>query len=207
MNTISFTFVINNCGETTYSNEVFEKHPCELFLSVDKLISTTNSNEELSKDIPRPLNSFMLFRRNFSAGIVEENKDRTFVSKVSGKASKAWKEASPQVKGFFSALAEKAKLEHKIRYPAYKYNPKKKMIRKRSNKHSKKPNKSRQQKKSSVIDSTQQKSQIHPNCEQSESFSFDQSSNFDDFTRNSVNLIYTFDLFPSIAQQEEQFIF
>ncbi|CAG8619626.1 3637_t:CDS:2 [Ambispora gerdemannii] len=79
----------SDSGETAYSNEAFEKPSCNLFLSIDQLISTADFNEETSK-------------RNFDANIVENSK---FVSKFSGRASKA----SPWMKKFFSAFAEKAK--------------------------------------------------------------------------------------------------
>ncbi|CAG8442613.1 1677_t:CDS:1 [Ambispora leptoticha] len=123
------SFVLNTDSKTTYSNKSFETPPCELFLSVEQLISPVMPNKGTSKRIPRPLNSFMIFRRNFNAGIVavgDSKRDRNFVAKVSSQASKAWGKASPRVKKFFSVLAEEAKLGHQRLFPEYQYSPKKK---------------------------------------------------------------------------------
>ncbi|CAG8448971.1 7459_t:CDS:1 [Ambispora gerdemannii] len=129
----SFTFIVE-CGDTTtISNEDFTNHPCDLHLSVDELIASVNNENATNShgEPPRPNNSFLLFRRNFTAGIVGITRDQNFIAEVSILAAKAWKEATPRVKQFFGAMAEKAKTEHKRRFPGYRFNPKR-QIRKRS---------------------------------------------------------------------------
>ncbi|CAG8596653.1 4754_t:CDS:1 [Ambispora leptoticha] len=116
----NFTFILDPSGQTSYQEEDFNNPPCALYLSIKELIKP----EESAEKIPRPLNSFMLFRRNYAASVQILNRGRNFVPYVSTEASQAWECASKEVITFFTALAEKAKLEHKRRYPHYIFSPK-----------------------------------------------------------------------------------
>ena len=73
---------------------------------------------------PRPPNSWILFRSHMA-------KERTDLegraqSEISAIISKAWKNASADVKLHFEMLAEAKKVEHQARYPHYRFNPIKK---------------------------------------------------------------------------------
>ena len=73
---------------------------------------------------PRPPNSWILFRSHMA-------KERTDLegraqSEISAIISRAWKDASADVKLHFEMLAEAKKVEHQARYPHYRFNPIKK---------------------------------------------------------------------------------
>lgn len=73
---------------------------------------------------PRPPNSWILYRSHMA-------KERTDLegraqSEISAIISKAWRDASPDVKLHFEMLAEAKKVEHQARYPHYRFNPVKK---------------------------------------------------------------------------------
>ncbi|KAL9538890.1 hypothetical protein MBANPS3_010605 [Mucor bainieri] len=76
--------------------------------------------------IPRPLNSFMIFRLEKQKDIVDKcpGANHRDISKI---ISKWWKELGKLEKQWYIAEAEKRKLEHKAMYPNYKYSPKKKI--------------------------------------------------------------------------------
>ncbi|KAL0146070.1 hypothetical protein V8B55DRAFT_1467745 [Mucor lusitanicus] len=76
--------------------------------------------------IPRPLNSFMIFRLQKQKDIVEKcpGANHRDISKI---ISKWWKELGKTEKQWYIAEAEKRKIEHKAMYPNYKFCPKKRI--------------------------------------------------------------------------------
>ncbi|GAN03288.1 HMG-box [Mucor ambiguus] len=81
--------------------------------------------EQVEK-IPRPLNSFMIFRLEKQKDIVEKcpGANHRDISKI---ISKWWKELGKTEKQWYTAEAEKRKIAHKAMYPNYKYCPKKRV--------------------------------------------------------------------------------
>ena len=96
-----------------------ENFPCKLNLKIEDLIS---SSEEKNGRPPRPLNSFMIFRRNYMAGLVDGPPDK----KLSSKITKAWVDMSGEIRDFFEFLSEIACKRHRELYPDYKFDPSKK---------------------------------------------------------------------------------
>ena len=87
---------------------------------------------------PRPPNSWILFRSHMA-------KERTDLegraqSEISAIISRAWKEATPDVKLHFEMLAEAKKVEHQARYPHYRFNPIKKADKVKATKKAKAAN-------------------------------------------------------------------
>ncbi|CAG8439117.1 9263_t:CDS:2 [Funneliformis caledonium] len=80
--------------------------------------------------IPRPQNAWMLFRKDFTAGIkllpMHDNK-KLCVQEISSLASKSWKQQPPEVKQFFEILRMAAKETHNLHYPNYRYRPERKL--------------------------------------------------------------------------------
>ncbi|PKY13445.1 hypothetical protein RhiirB3_307076, partial [Rhizophagus irregularis] len=72
--------------------------------------------------IPRPKNSFIIFRNDYSARIKAQCSNMT-VSKISGIVSQAWKNQPTSVLQFFEILSMVSYQRHKIMYPDYKYAP------------------------------------------------------------------------------------
>ncbi|ORY01379.1 hypothetical protein K493DRAFT_209710, partial [Basidiobolus meristosporus CBS 931.73] len=81
-----------------------------------------------TKRIPRPNNSFMTYRKEKQKAILDahpgiNNKE---VSKIVGEM---WRNESEAVKEYYRKKAEQGKKEHALRYPGYKYTPRKRQRR------------------------------------------------------------------------------
>jgi HMG (high mobility group) box len=75
--------------------------------------------------VPRPLNSFFLFktdwlakRKSLLAGIEQDHRQ------LNRMASSEWRRLPPEAKQRFKDAADKAKVEHAIKYPGYRFAPK-----------------------------------------------------------------------------------
>ncbi|KAF9382009.1 hypothetical protein CPB97_007389 [Podila verticillata] len=68
------------------------------------------------KKIPRPPNSFMIYRREKAtkyAGLI--------AAELSTKVAKAWRNETPETQAHYARLAEQAKAEHTLRYSAHQF--------------------------------------------------------------------------------------
>ncbi|CAG8545453.1 1164_t:CDS:1 [Paraglomus brasilianum] len=108
----------------------FPKPPTTL--SIEELIES--AKKPRSKSIPRPQNSFMLYRKDVSARsmIASTNTGTNTggsrgIAKNSEIASKEWKKVVNDKKqhDFWKCLYEIVNYKHQIMYPKYKYQPKK----------------------------------------------------------------------------------
>ncbi|CAG8591162.1 14539_t:CDS:2 [Acaulospora morrowiae] len=107
--------------------ESFIKNPpYKLNLTIDELIGTSSKSRVYKKFLsggrskpPRPPNSFVIFRKNFVAGV----NSRTKAPKMSKIVAEAWESQPPAVRKFFNMLAERAKVMHNEKFPNYKYTP------------------------------------------------------------------------------------
>lgn len=75
--------------------------------------------------VPRPLNSFFLFktdwlakRKSLLAGIEQDHRQ------LNRMASSEWRKLPPEAKQRFKDAAHQAKVEHSIKYPGYRFTPK-----------------------------------------------------------------------------------
>ncbi|CAG8456261.1 2023_t:CDS:2 [Gigaspora margarita] len=111
--------VIGNIDQLTLKkiNEIID-------LPLDQLIAP-RINHRRGQQIPRPQNSFLLYRRNLNAFINKRNvrSDLNFISK---EAAKNWSNESYEIKHLYELLADYAKQVHNIVYPNYSYKPKRK---------------------------------------------------------------------------------
>lgn len=96
--------------------------PYQLTLPLDDLV---NSPPKSDGTIPRPKNSFIIFRNDYSARIKVQYSNMT-VGKISGIVSQAWKIQPTSVLQFFEILSMVSYQRHKAMYPDYKYAPQKK---------------------------------------------------------------------------------
>ncbi|KAJ6527260.1 hypothetical protein DFH09DRAFT_827249, partial [Mycena vulgaris] len=81
--------------------------------------------------IPRPKNSFMIFRCEFTrlhhnpqGSRSRRNGLRECYRSVSGRASDAWHSLTPLEKQHYQHLADLEKAQHALDYPHYRYRPK-----------------------------------------------------------------------------------
>lgn len=72
--------------------------------------------------IPRPPNSWILFRRDKSKQLREANPNIS-TGEVSTEAARQWKALSEEEKGFYQEMARQAAEQHKAQYPNYIYKP------------------------------------------------------------------------------------
>ncbi|CEP12225.1 hypothetical protein [Parasitella parasitica] len=87
-----------------------------------KIESNKKTFSDKKSKIPRPLNSFMIFRMEHQASVSMEFPGATH-QEISKKLSKKWKELDPEKKKVYTDKAVAAKEEHKLLYPDYKYCP------------------------------------------------------------------------------------
>ncbi|CAG8570372.1 15467_t:CDS:1 [Racocetra fulgida] len=76
--------------------------------------------------IPRPQNSFVIYRRNIQAKIASSFASDNSIGKldnVSKFAGKQWKKESKEIRELYSLIADCAKKVHDFLYPGYVYHP------------------------------------------------------------------------------------
>lgn len=86
------------------------------------------SKRERSRNhTPRPPNSFILYRREKHIEIMAQYKgEKTLNNNVISKiVATMWREETPDVKAIFAQKAADEKLAHMLKYPDYKYKPRK----------------------------------------------------------------------------------
>jgi len=74
------------------------------------------------EQVKRPLNAFMLYRKDKQAEIPTSNHQS--VSRIIGAM---WKSESAETKAKYNTLAQKERELHRLNYPGYKYSPKKRI--------------------------------------------------------------------------------
>jgi hypothetical protein len=115
-------------------NLLINDPPYKLTLSLKDLLSParkTRKNKNKSDDkVPRPQNAWVLFRKDYEANQRANFPDKALKMKnVSTDAGEVWRNHPIKVKRYFETLSRLAHAQHKILYPNYKYNPKKKSIK------------------------------------------------------------------------------
>ncbi|CAG8501347.1 3151_t:CDS:1 [Paraglomus brasilianum] len=97
--------------------------PYDLSMSFEELFAPSKKRRD-SKTPPRPLNSWIIFNRDFTVKYKNSddagNKDGR---RLATSASKAWKEKSQEQTEYFNILAKIAENLHNILYPDYRYDP------------------------------------------------------------------------------------
>jgi hypothetical protein len=89
--------------------------------------SSPSSSPELTQDkIRRPLNCFMAYRKVMQKRLKETHKGMNN-KQVSVIIGKMWANEPQSTKDQFKKLADECKRQHAIKYPGYKYRPKRKM--------------------------------------------------------------------------------
>lgn len=95
-----------------------------------KSTPTTRSptrKEKTKTHTPRPANSFILYRREKHVEIMQQYKgvktlNNNVISKI---VANMWKSESQEVKAHYASLADAEKKAHMLKYPDYKYRPRK----------------------------------------------------------------------------------
>ena len=100
-------------GRTYYDSPVFED---------DGYDSRSPSPGGFREQVKRPLNAFMLYRKDKQGEIPTSNHQS--VSRIIGAM---WKSESADTKAKYNALAQKEREKHRQAYPGYKYSPKKRI--------------------------------------------------------------------------------
>ncbi|CAG8482803.1 22611_t:CDS:1 [Dentiscutata erythropus] len=98
--------------------------PYHLTLSLNLLLAPSRKSPT---HLPRPQNSFVLFRKDYNTKMRQLNRNSS--NKLSAKiisenAKVEWSRQPPTVKNFFKVLAKEADKRHKEMFPHYKYQPK-----------------------------------------------------------------------------------
>ncbi|KAG0051760.1 Casanova [Gryganskiella cystojenkinii] len=115
----SSSFSSSSSSSITKSNSKSKSRP--------KPTSTGYSSASQPKKIPRPSNSFLIYRKEHAvqyAGLV--------ATELSAKLALAWRHETEERRNHYAVLAEKLKQEHAIKYPNYKFTPVKRGTGKRA---------------------------------------------------------------------------
>jgi hypothetical protein len=92
----------------------------------------SSKRERPRSHTPRPSNSFILYRREKHIEIMAQYKgvktlNNNVISKI---VANMWRQESPEVKAHFAELADEEKRAHMLKYPDYKYRPRKSVSKK-----------------------------------------------------------------------------
>jgi HMG (high mobility group) box len=99
-------------GRAYYDTPVFDDGDCD----------ERSPSPSLHDQVKRPLNAFMLYRKDKQGEIPTSNHQS--VSRIIGAM---WKSESAETKARYNALAQKEREIHRLNYPGYKYSPKKRI--------------------------------------------------------------------------------
>ncbi|KAJ3090502.1 hypothetical protein HK100_007434 [Physocladia obscura] len=117
--------------------QIIDQHQCQLqlpqrqmhLIAVPEPIAATSLNKKRSRvaadHTPRPSNSFMIYRREKQAEILAQYRGQKALhnNAISKVVADMWREETPEVRAEYAAKAEQEKLQHMIKYPNYKYTP------------------------------------------------------------------------------------
>src|SRR5947207_4007856 len=95
-------------------------------LSLYDLLTPIENHRTLK--IPRPQNSFVIYRRNLQAKMALSNTPNSSLErldKISKIAGNKWKNESKEIKEIFTFIADCAKKVHDHIFPGYVFNPRK----------------------------------------------------------------------------------
>ena len=81
--------------------------------------SGDRSRSHSSTPVKRPLNSFMLYRRDRQAEVTS-TQDNQSISKIIGTL---WRNETYAVKAYYNSMADREKDLHKLQHPEYKFSP------------------------------------------------------------------------------------
>lgn len=107
--------------------------------------SRARKNDTDENFVKRPLNSFMLYRKDNQQNIPTNNHQS--ISRIIGDM---WRKETAETKNFYDILAKEERVRHQLQHPGYKFQPKKK-----ENKSNKTPTKVQKAKKRQVCSTLQ----------------------------------------------------
>jgi HMG (high mobility group) box len=89
--------------------------------------NSKSKKEKPRSHTPRPSNSFILYRREKHVELMAQYKGQKSLSNnvISKIVASMWRSETPEVKAHFASLAEQEKRAHLLKYPDYKYKPRK----------------------------------------------------------------------------------
>jgi hypothetical protein len=123
---LNYPLIVDKVVSTLIDEATLQKIEDYLTLSLYDLI-IPSENFRTGK-IPRPQNSFIIYRRNYQASLAlsDTTNANATLDEVSKTSSNSWNKETQEVKKLFNLLAECAKEVHNFIYPNYVYNPSRK---------------------------------------------------------------------------------
>jgi hypothetical protein len=118
---LNYSFIVEKVVSTLIDEPTLVQIENYITLSLYDLLIPT---ENVRGKVPRPQNSYIIYRRNYQARLALSDEPNATLNKVSKISSTDWKNESLDVKKIFDILAECAKKIHKCIFPNYVYNPK-----------------------------------------------------------------------------------
>ncbi|RHZ35328.1 hypothetical protein [endosymbiont GvMRE of Glomus versiforme] len=103
-----------------------------LSLQIEELVYSIPKLDKKNKVmVPRPLNTFIIYRRIFQAKFIQTHGRKTAskVGHISKMASMGWKQEKEDIKNIYAFMASLSIKVHKKVYPYYAYKPRKYKIK------------------------------------------------------------------------------
>ncbi|CAG8459714.1 3622_t:CDS:1 [Ambispora gerdemannii] len=114
----------NNEYLTETERQLLKEPPYDLTLQIEELTKPSKKNKNKLDKLPRPQNSWIIFRRDYQASLrCRSPNARQEVKHTAQECSLIWRQLSSEVKQFFKILEKIACENHKCIYPNYKYKP------------------------------------------------------------------------------------
>ncbi|CAG8596680.1 3510_t:CDS:1 [Paraglomus occultum] len=120
---------------TSHEYDILLNPPYTLSVSLDSLIKPKRGrNRNHCSKPPRPSNSWILFRTNFTSRLRSQYPENSYsIVDISRMAGKDWESQPTTVKQYFCALSKLADKRHKETYSDYTFRPEKSKRNKRKN--------------------------------------------------------------------------
>jgi hypothetical protein len=121
-----YSQIVEEIASSYIDDVTLQKIKQNTTLSIYDLLTPIENHRTPS--IPRPQNSFVIYRRNLQAKMaLAHNANTTFekLEKISRIAGKKWKSETKDVRELYAFIADCAKKVHGKIFPGYVYNPRK----------------------------------------------------------------------------------
>ncbi|CAG8438865.1 8526_t:CDS:1 [Funneliformis mosseae] len=126
-----YSTIVNKVISKYISEDTLLKIEQNTVLSLYDLLTPIENHRTLK--IPRPQNSFVIYRRNLQAKMaICQATSLERLDKISKIAGTRWKDEPKEVKDLFTLIADCAKKVHSRIYPGYVYNPRRSCLTKMS---------------------------------------------------------------------------
>lgn len=160
------------------SKNVIAANYSETETFVNRSLEDRMKEVEKRKRIPRPMNSFMLYRKAFTGITKELSSNHQIISMATGES---WRSESADVKDFFDKMAQVERENHRKAHPGYKFAPNKNAPKKRRKQNKDNNEGEADDLRFGIATRTKSNDSLHENFQSRTSTPFEQDSSYCSF--------------------------